>query len=363
MAVRFWLRLGLLAAPFLALLGLPFLVLAVSGEMLPVGALVRLQRAPGAALVGLAYTNPAENLKLRMTLARRPRVLALGSSRVMQIRDSFFAAPDDFYNAGGGVTALPDFGVFLAHLPRDRQPDLLLLGVDQYFFNAAWRGGDTDYAAEVAGDRRDGLGTLLRRWPEVYQDFAAGRFGLADLMPRLAGPRRIGVTALVHRAGFRRDGSYDYGDTVSPDLDVRFADARRRIAQRSERFAPARAPSPERLAMLDRLLDDCRARGLHVVGFLPPYPHTILALMRAAGTDYAYLDALGPALGAIFARHGYAFADYSDLAALGANDGETIDGFHASEGAYRRLVADLARRDHLLGALVAPELSAPPARF
>ncbi len=339
------------AAPLALVFGLPFIALAFFGELLPVSTIVQLEkRLGGASLVGLAYSNPVVRYKLVHTLERRARVLVLGTSRVMQFRGGFFKDPTVFYNAGGGISDIAQLRVFLGRLSADEQPDVLIVGLDQYFFTERWRSRiaekraqQASYQSDLRADNRDGLGTLFAEWDTVYHDYRHNEFVLAEAF-RSKG-LRIGMTARAHAAGFRPDGSYDYGDTVSPDLETRLEESMERIAMRGYRFEPAAEVSRTGLAELDEQLRYAKARGIHVVGFLPPYAHAVYLKMLALTPEYDYLLKLAASVKPIFQAHGFTVVDYSDLAWLGVTDMETIDGFHASEAAHRRIFAGLVRTD------------------
>jgi hypothetical protein len=75
--------------------------------------------------------------KLRQIQEREPKILALGSSRVMEFRAQMFGErAAEFYNAGGLIQNLPDLEAF-SMLPLDHESTLVLLGIDLWWFNEA----------------------------------------------------------------------------------------------------------------------------------------------------------------------------------------------------------------------------------
>src|SRR6266496_2172656 len=79
---------------------------------------------------------------------RRPEVLALGSSRVMQFRAQMFGEDSKvFYDAGGIVQCIEDLTLVLHQMP-ELKPRVVILGVDMWWFNADW-----DRANEGDADR------------------------------------------------------------------------------------------------------------------------------------------------------------------------------------------------------------------
>jgi hypothetical protein len=51
-------------------------------------------------LYGLAYSNPVKYFKLKNVEYKKPEIISLGTSRVLQFRDFFFKKPGLFYNSG-----------------------------------------------------------------------------------------------------------------------------------------------------------------------------------------------------------------------------------------------------------------------
>jgi hypothetical protein len=340
MLKKFWLKLSLFALPFILWLAFPVFVLTVSGELLPVSVVLSLNDGSPEFRYGLAYSNADKYYKIAEARRRKPAVLALGTSRIMQLRSEFFSPPQQFYNAGGGVTRLEQFRVFLAR--AGYAPRILIAGLDQNFFNDNWKVTKyEDYAARLAADERAGLGTIFMGWRGIYRDYRSGKFRLSDLR---AFPQCIGVSACAQRKGFRADGSYDYGTKPSGKLAARLQEAFERIETRTELFELGDKVSAARLAELRQLLAYCRAHNIQVVGFLPPYAHAVYERMMALG-NYQYLSQIAGRVRPIFEQYNFTFADYSDLALLGVDDAEVIDGWHGNEQAYRRILLKLAEKD------------------
>ncbi len=358
MLKTFWLKLCLFALPFVLLLGFPVFVLCISGELLPVSAVLALNDNTAEFRYGPAYSNADKYYKISEVRRRQPAILALGTSRIMQLRGEFFRQPQQFYNAGGGLTRLEQFRVFLEQ--AGYAPRLLLVSLDQNFFNDNWQDAKyEDYPARLAADERAGLGTIFMGWRGVYRDYREGKFRLSDLR---AVPHCLGVSACAQRKGFRADGSYDYGNKPSGDVASRLQEAFERIETRTEMFEKGARVSTTRLAELQRLLAYCHSRNIHVAGFLPPYAHAVYDKLIALD-DYQYLRQIAGQVKPAFEQYQFTFADYSDLAWLGAGDDEALDGFHGDERAYRRIIARLAEQNASLAqyvAAAAPSLAGQP---
>jgi hypothetical protein len=182
----------------------------------------------------------------------------------------------------------------------------------------------------------------------AYKDYWSKKFTLRDLSRSDAGRKAVGMSAAVYAEGFRNDGSYYYGRKITQAgarEDAGFRTSLERIAKGESNFRYAERASAAAFEELESLLNVCAARNIHVVAFLPPYAHEVYAKMKEQDSRYAYMDEVRETLPGLFARFNYVFYDYTDLATLHASDEEVIDGYHASEKAYLRLLLGMAERD------------------
>lgn len=365
---RYALRLCLFCLPFAVLFSIPALVLWHSGEG------VAPDRIPAAfterprACYGPAYSNPVACFKLALAGQRRAPILALGTSRVMQFRAEAFPG-GGFTNAGGLVARIADFRAALGLLPTDARPRLLLVGLDQDFFNAA---RDAVSPSNLAKRTLPPAGTdtvVFNQWPAIWTDLLTGKIPWR-LVVRSGPLEGWGVNAQLNGNGFRADGSYRYGTVMAAaeageDATRRFTDVLARIRSGTQGFEYGAAVNPAACTELGLFLDACATDGMHVIAFLPPYPHAIWQTLVGDPADqrYEYLRQLPAAIGPLLTARGFGFLDASDLATLGAGDDETVDGFHGSEKAYLRLLIRLARLDPALARAVdLPQLEARLSR-
>jgi hypothetical protein len=277
-----------------------------------------------------------------MVEARNPSVVALGSSRVMQFRESFFRDPARFYNAGGAVARVDDFNAFIEQVDT-AGVELFVVGLDHYFFNESW--DDMKASPETFENTFSTLGVLRKQ--KLVQDHWSGKIDPT----RLGRPVRVGLTAMMYDEGFRADGSYRYGRIIGfSELawDIDFQDTFKRMQAGNKRFQYAADVNEEALRELDSFLAVCQEKGIQVVGILPPFAHEVWSALLAQGEDYAYMRRLYSALKPIFDAHAFGLFDFSDIESVGSSDAETIDGFHGSEVAYLRLTLEMAARSDVL---------------
>ncbi len=352
----------LFCLPLAVVFGTPALALWVGGEFTSPDTVVARQiKDDRLVLHGPAYTNSASYVKVRLLTARRPQVLALGNSRVMQFRRSFFRPEVTFYNAGGTVAKIQHFRAFLGQLPREALPQTLIIGTDTAYYNLTFDKLDRDafnvpWLMEQLTTHTAPGEVMQTRWRDVWGGLRDGKIDVRQLLSGRGLSTRIGFSAVCREQGFRNDGSYLYGgidlDISNPrHRDHAFAGTLKQVAGGKGRFSWGATPSEPALRETDALLDFCRERGIDVIGFLPPHPHAVWTAMQALGEKYSYIDKLEPELRQRFESRGFELYNFSDFAALGAPDSEAIDGFHGSERTYLRLLIAMLERGSRLNAV------------
>jgi hypothetical protein len=345
---------ALFLLPFSLLLGVPIAVLICARELVPVRGIVE-QQAREATLYGVAYSYPIKFFKLLGVTRFNPKTLMLGSSRVMQFRSVFFSEPDAFYNAGGAAVLTAELGRFVSRVSADSRLTLLIVGLDQWWFNPDLDGQRSVHLdAEYTTDNEP-FNVIQRHWFTVWKDVFLGKITASILFARPPYPW-AGLLALAHHSGFMRDGSFYDGGIVNghpapgdPEFESRETLAR--LAQASDLYRWQTRISPYAVEEVGRFLDYCSARNLVVVGFLPPFaPRVARRLFESR--HYPYIFELSRVLAPLFEAHGQALFDFTDGAALGATDAEFIDGVHGSDKVALRMLIAMASGEPRLAARV-----------
>ena len=111
------------------------------GETWPVTAVLVAQRT-GGGIFQRAGEQSFALYKYKGFTLNRPRVLALGSSRVMQFRGEMFGEGPyrsrvEFYNAGGMIQSLDDLSAFVVLVDKSDGLEVVILGIDMWWLNAA----------------------------------------------------------------------------------------------------------------------------------------------------------------------------------------------------------------------------------
>ncbi|MCX5751435.1 MAG: DUF1574 family protein [Candidatus Saganbacteria bacterium] len=356
---KFILKIGIFCLPILIILGFPLFVLIYSKEILPIDKIIEAQTSlPEKQLVSLAYSNPDKYYKLKSTISITPEVLVLGTSRTMQFREWFFVPNIRFFNAGGGISTIKHSNLFLNRLLTERvHPKIIIIGLDQYFFNQNWINANTEInsSSEKSLFRKTCLSEIINNQniTKIYLDYLQHKFTISQLLVKNKEINKIGLNALVNNNGFRKDGSFLYGWTVNnanlpENPDYQFKDTKTRILKGERRFEYGQNISEESIKDLEIFLRKCKKEGIYVIGFLPPYAPSIINQMKNMQNKYMYIKLLPKPLNKLFLKHGFAFYDFSDVSNLKITDKEFIDGFHGSEVVYLKMFLSIIRRNSIL---------------
>ncbi len=343
----------------LVLLSIPLCVFIYTGEFVSYDAVANAQARGENSIWSRAYSDVDREFKTVSATYRGAAVVVLGSSRVMTIRSGFFTPETTFYNAGGAAQWPAEPKEFISSIPRDRQPRLILLGVDQRWFSDSVGVGIAPIGVEKAND--PAMREFLHySWKKFYQDYVRGKFSLRDIFKKPGGVERIGFNAVVYNSGFRGDGSMFYGKflddpkngaKVKTLIDEKVATV---LAGKSN-FEYSDRVNEHTLASIDEFLSECRRRGITVVGFMPPYAHGVYErVMSVPGPDKRVADLVSKRLDETFAAQGATFYDLSDPASFGGSDSELFDIVHGMDKMSARIVSTLGKRDPAFSAFVDP---------
>ncbi len=384
-AILFAKRISLFCLPIALILAFPAYVFVTSGEGMSTKSVVAAQMSKDSPILfGAAYGNSTAYYKLRFLYDFKPNVIVLGTSRVLQFRSGFFTpleaerpatcrgdeclisftnagfnaqrelltgftADTRFLNAGGSISRIEQFREFLDKIPRRKEPNIIIIGIDQNFFDPSWR-GRTPVGIDELTVFDSPANVFLNSWTKIYRDYYRRKFTLADLTDSGKERRAIGLNARRNGNGFRNDGSYRYGYFLD------HTDAREDAVSEIHNFDRVKTTDPHlkkapgtldeaSIKALESFLNVAAERNIHVVGFLPPYPPSVYASLSLGRQDFPYIFALFDRLQPLFAAHGFSLYDFSNSAAFGSSDAEMIDLIHGSEKTYARLFLKIAETD------------------
>ena len=341
---RYLALLGLLAVAVAAPCIMSVAFLWRAGELDAYARTAAAQQRTGAVW-GSATNGDVHRYKLELVKARPgTKVLVMGSSRVLELREKDFLAPAT--NVGSSMSSLTDGKEFLANLLPSLQPDVLVLGLDPWWFNADMPEDITAIGADRAPQKvtRDKI-------LAPYSWLAEGKISLADVAGVLIHGHpggRTGVAALTTGKGFLPDGSRATLQVGTPDPG-RFDEAVKQARGRTGRFRAGHQIA-DRMVLLEDVLAMAKQHGVRVVLYLALVSPAVAEELRRGGQDFSYIAELQRGLATLSVEY-YDFYSPSDL---NADPAEFTDGIHMTERLEQRILRTIAvdRHSTILGPLV-----------
>lgn len=343
---RFLLQLTLFCIPIALLFVLPTVVIVLAREYYTSSVAIAVQAQNPQALYSMRFASSYAPYKEALVAQRQPTIIAAGASRALPFRDVFFKDPSTFTNAGLPGASLDEVAESLtAMLTQQNRIKVIILSLDPEDFDPTFT-HQPESSHNLSAWYRAG-------WKEAYRGWLQGEYTLGGLYAASRTSDDMGLPALVHGDGMRFDGSYRYNHILSdPQHDTRIKQQNIDLVEKihTERTLHfGHSTSPEALKTLADLLAVCKAHGVYVVGFLPPFPRPLYTAMM--DTDDAYrhtIQTLPKELGQEFLLQGYGFYNFTDSSIIGGGDYEYTDAGHGSEILYARLSVYLAVHDEVL---------------
>ena len=341
---HFGARLGVFLMLVSAIIGFSVICLYKAGELNSFSSYIHpLQQDQ---LFGLGYSYYDKTYKFHMTdEVERPEVLALGSSRIMQVKRSVVSPDYSFYNAGGAIQNVRELVLFVSKLHDN--PQLILVNIDQWWFNRAYIDEDQPFSPSVYDEPEWDASKLGRCVCDFYTDLVKGKINLTKVF----GSHHIGLNAICNENGFAADGSRYQGDMIAaPEAqeDYNFKNVLSRIRNGNQRFQYGDQADSSMVSAVDDFLNQCVARKIRVVAFLPPFAPYVYEKMMATGR-YGYMSQIYDLLRPLFDRHeGCSLYDFTDVTDTGAHNYDFDDGFHGSEIIYNGMIRQVVRQDSML---------------
>lgn len=329
-----------------------------AGETTPLGRVAGLmEQRPGALFARQFFDQGLYRFKWVALSARRPSMVALGNSRVLQFRREMFGAQgEDFFNAGGMIQGVRDLEQFVAALPRDTSVTCVILGVDYAWFNERAAARTEQLAGFGSAVRHDdGLDGFAHG--HVFQQVLRNGRSADPARPTwsvVAGAWRGGDASAVNawgflarnrHTGFRPDGSYEYGlpfPAGEAFQDREYPPILNRIRDGVRGFEPVPGLSETRMDRFLACLRALRARGITVLCFAPPYDTASAAALDGSPAHRESWRQYRVTLPDRIRAEGVAFVDATTPQAMEMDDRSMRDGLHAMETFHVRLLAAFA---------------------
>lgn len=346
---RFLSYLSLFVFPVVLLMAPVTLTLLKTGELRPFNYYIK--PLQGDQQFGLAYSYYDRAYKFHMSCLMRADVIALGSSRVMEIRQNIINPKYSYYNAGGAIQNERDYRLFLSKL--NYTPKVILLGIDHWYFNSSFNEVALKFSDAIYDKPSIELVGYMKMIVSFYSDLFKGKIDMSNIFNN---PNKsIGLNAILNKNGFMKDGTYYYGELVtdpSSSKDYNFVDTRMRIKKGNNRFQYCDTIQTSSISAIDDFLEECDKRKIVVLAFLPPYAPTIYNEMCESGR-YKYINKIYPNLKKVFNKYpSCEIYDYTNGGIIGVSDTHYLDGFHGDALVYNQIMTDMNNKSKLINDLL-----------
>lgn len=340
-------KIVLFLLPGVGVLLLNYVFLLKTGELLSLRQLAKQQQERAdLCIYGTAVHDDTFYYKIEEYAERKPDVVVLGSSRVMQFRQSFFRNP--FFNFGGSMSNINQGQHLLPLMMARHQPKLVLIGMDFWWFND--RFAPVKYQDHpLPPKQRLRLEYLFDPISFLFQGkISVGRF--VDVLLQspdqsAQGLCTIGIGANVTGTGYGPDGSYYYGVMLTggkpEDADTACTSTLRRVEQGNNRFEYADHVNAEHFAHFTEFVGTIQAQNIPVILFFPPLAPTVHEAVKRKQDRYGYFAELRTLL----SQAGLKFYDFEDPSTVQTNNCEFVDGFHGGDTTTARVLLALSRKD------------------
>ena len=301
---------------------------------------------------GAAYSNMPHWFRLYAVEVISPKILVLGASRVLQFRSVFFKDSIPVYSTGGVFTRLQQLRAFLESIPEENLPRVIILGVDQWWFNARYDSSvkiknDLIYNQYSWADNWNGM----ENWQQFYYDWLQGKIKWKKLWPENhSGTEWFGISARMGERGFRRDGSRSYGEYLNDSINklVKIQNSLDEAMDNAGLFLWSNSIDKNAIDELRVLLQFCKKHKITVTAFLPSIHGRLWNEMKKHSEDFPVFYHLYETIYPVFRENSFRIFDFSHPETFGSSDDEMIDAIHGGEKSTLKLYLRLLRKDPYL---------------
>lgn len=282
--------------------------------------------------------------KYMLVKVKRPQILALGSSRVMQFRQEMFNKK--FINAGGVMPSVYSGRIFLEQLIPVHKPDTIILGVDIWWFNPNF----TQYKYDMPNSVNKTYNTTTAINTVIKYIFDK-RIKLSEIIfpnhykNKVININVIGYDAYKNGAGDMNDGYHFYGHTIFGKnhkfKDKKFRNTLHRIKTKTRRFQSGDKLDENALTELNKIIEICNKNNIKLILFLPPFAPTIYNVLSSEADNYKYVGMLRDYMN----KNHIKYYDFTNPEALNTSNCEFIDGFHGGNVTYARIAQKIMPDD------------------
>ena len=312
-----------------------FLFLKNSKEFLPYQEIINQQaKADDVCLYGSALFNDIVAYKMQGYKTKRPNIAAIGSSRVLPFKESYFL--DSFYNMGYTINCLSKGKKVVEQMLKVHKPKVVIMGIEIWWFLENYCNASYQFSPFFTPSPNAQHLMLPFKW------LAEDKINLALYFSTLFSQQtscHSGVTAITLKNGYAKDGSRYAAGLVSGEqaeiADIQFLRTIARIKHAAgDRFMRAKKIDMSKFNVFLQIMETFKKNDVEVILFFPPMANKIIATMDLYGAGYDYIDDLKSNLH----QHYISFYDFHNPKTIQSTDCEFIDGFHGGDIVYARIL-------------------------
>lgn len=336
---------------FLGLFTLPvffnFMILKNAEEYVPIEEIYKRQSNDKTIVYGSAILNLYKELKLYTLAQRKPQIITIGSSRVLEFRQAFFSK--NFYNMGSMVASISEAINVSDFIFHNSDPDVAIIGVDFWWFNEKIQTptyydlkATTEFKFSTPKNIYEPAHLILPfQWLkdkkitlEQYKDLLLSKTG-----------ENIGLTGKLRKSGFSEDGSYYYTFVITStnSQDKHFNLELNMIKNSQSFFESCPKVSELHYNKFIELIERYKKHNIKTVLFLPPLATPVNQEMR--NHNFHCINMLKDKLAQDKVKI-YDFTEAGKL--LETSKCEFIDGFHGGDVLYAKILKYLSSKETIL---------------
>lgn len=329
---------SLLSTPFV----LSYLYLSHMGEYLPLKEIQEIQANSAQSLYGTAVHSDIYFYKLEGYRQQLPNIVAVGSSRIMQLRQQFFTTT--FYNAGGMISSLYLAEHAINQLLEIHEPKVLIISVDFWWFLNEQIASISLKEAPKEKSRRYLASVRLPFLWLMHKKITLHNF-LTTILHERNKKHIIGVSANTQNSGFGSDGSqyYQYNFTAGTQIPIEkmYTPKAQTLAMSTTGyFQMNQTIDRNRIDKFAALITKIRSKNIIPIILVPPLPEAFTNAMNAQKKGFQYYEEIFSTL----AKKGVPLYTFQNL--QGISDCEFIDEIHPDHVASARMLLSISAEEN-----------------
>lgn len=297
--------------------------------------------------------------KSKAILLKKPSILILGSSRVMQFRDFMFhPMEDEFYNAGGMIKCLNDLVEFSKRICDGDLPSprAIILGVNPWILKRDSRDKTWMTKSKYLSDEAYSVVAHLLAARRIFMitPFPWYIFNPLQINEHISPIYRYptaGLQAMKGGSAFRADGSVLYEFMLADYmLNPIYIDRHgqdqitSRIPKLTAQFSYSPSYDSSKVDLLVATIHKLQERGIEVYSILPPFTSEAINLLDGHPIWFPWWIYYRHKLASHLENEGIVCVDVSSPMDYGLDDRYMYDAFHPGEQYNSYLLEELLNR-------------------